>query len=1164
MNASESMEEPVLEGARSSYHERAAKRLPGSSCPSGGRGGGRARGDVTQNLLVDAGATSLPTGTVTFLLTDIAGSTRGWETDSEAMAQAVRRHYEIVGDAVARNGGVRPVEQGEGDSVVAAFERASDAVAGALDAQRALTAEPWPTAEPIRVRIAVHTGEAQLRDKGNYAGPTVIRAARLRSLGHGGQTLVSRTSVDLVGDRLPEAASLRDLGRHRLRDLGRPEQVFQLCHPVLGDEFPPLRSLDVLPNNLPPQMTSFVGREREVAEVRRLLDESRLVTLTGAGGCGKSRLALQAVADSLDAYPDGVWWVELAPVTDPALVAHSVMEAINLQDDPTRDVLDRLTGYLGDQQVLVTLDNCEHVIEAATRVGDALVSRCANLTVLATSREALNIPGEVAWRVPPLSLPDSEAATPPLASLRQYDAVRLFIDRAKNARPNFSVTDQTAPAVAQICHRLDGIPLAIELAAARVRVLSPDRIAAELDDRFRLLTGGARTVVPRHQTLEASVQWSHDLLSDDERMLFRRLSVFSGGFTLDACEAVCSGDGMDALAVLDVLTHLVDKSLVVVDDDDHEVRYRLLETIRQYGRQRLLEAGEGKVVQARHVAFFTAIVEHMEREVERRPQAGALDVLETEHSNVRAALEWATTTEDADAALRMTGALALFWHHHAHYREALTAYDRALALGGEASAHRGKAAWGNAYVSQYASDYGRAFSAAAEAEAIAREAGDLSVTARGLNVRGLLEAYMDTATGSATLQESIDLARQADDEWCLADSLQLLAFAWIFQERHDECRPLLDEAADLAERMGNRYFIAWHGAGVGVGCNHRGQLEEADRWTHLGLAASTEVGEPSTYGTAMWQRMFTLVAQGRLEEARNLVEGSASYLRRSHGLFVDEELESSLGVVALFEGDLAAARSRFDAAVESARASGAAFITATMLSLAANAALVDGDLPAARSAGEEASAIGDHLGNPWVAAGANATLARAARAEGDLDTAEDLAHSALRVQAEHRFLLDVVDTVETLGGIAALRDSFAEAARLFGAADTLRKAAGYRRHPTSQPAYDTDVALTREGMGNEAFQDSFADGQTLTMDDAVAYASRARGERKRPTAGWDSLTPTEFDVVRLAAHGLTNPEIGERLFISRGTVKTHLSHVYAKLGIANRSELAAEATRRGL
>jgi predicted ATPase/DNA-binding CsgD family transcriptional regulator len=899
-----------------------------------------------------------------------------------------------------------------------------------------------------------------------------------------------------------------------------------------------------------------------LGDVHRLLDESRVVTLTGAGGCGKTRLALQVAADSLDSYPDGVWWVDLAPLTDPALVAHGVMEALSVQEDPTRDTLDRVTGHLGDQQALVALDNCEHLLDAATQVAEALVSRCPNLTVLATSRETLNLSGEAAWRVPPLSLPGSDAAVPSLPSLSRYDAMRLFIDRAKKARPNFSVTDDTAPAVVQICHRLDGIPLAIELAAARVRVLSPDRIAAELDDRFRLLTGGARTVVPRQQTLEASVRWSHDLLSDDERMLFRRLSVFAGGFTLDSAEAVCGGDGMDALAILDVLTHLVDKSLIVVDDLDAEIRYRLLETIRQYGGERLLEAGETEAARARHVEFFTAFVERMEAEVEQRPQAGALDILETEHDNIRAALEWATSTPNAEAALRMSAALALFWHHHAHYREALASYDHALALDSQPSSRRAKAAWGNAYVSQYAGDFGRAFAAASEAEVIAREVGDSSVTARGLNVRGLLEAYMDIATGTVTLQESIDLARQAGDEWCLADSLQLLASAWLFQERHDESRSLLDEAAALADRMGNRYFIAWHGALIAVGCLHRGQLDEADRWAQLGLTASTEVGEPSSYANAMAYRTLVLLAQGRLDEARGLVERSAGYLRRSHGLFVDESLESSHGVVAMFEGDLAAARSYLTAAVESARASGAAFVTGVMLGLEAGGALLDGDVAAARSAAEEAGAIGEHLGNPWLVAGGKAILARAAKTEGDHDQAEDLAHSALRVQAEHRFVLDVVDTVETLAGLAAVRESFAEAARLFGAAEALRDETGYRRHPGWRATCNAEVALARTALGDEAFEASFAEGRSLSMDDAVAYASRARGERKRPSAGWESLTPTEVDVVRLAAQGLTNPEIGERLFISRGTVKTHLSHVFAKLGIANRSELAAEATRR--
>jgi predicted ATPase/class 3 adenylate cyclase/DNA-binding CsgD family transcriptional regulator len=1114
--------------------------------------------------MVETTSTRLPTGTVTFLLTDIAGSTRGWEADPDAMGNAVRRHYEILADAIAAHDGARPVEQGEGDSVVAVFERASDAAAAALSAQRALNAEPWSTEEPVRVRMAIHTGEAELRDEDNYAGSAIIRAARLRSLGHGGQTLVSRTAADLSAGKLPEGATLRDLGRHRLRDLGRPEGVYQLCHPALDDDFPPLRSLDALPNNLPPQMTSFIGRESELRELSRMMSEARLVTLTGAGGCGKSRLALQTAADSLDAFPDGVWWVELAPLTDARLVAPSVMEAISLQDDPTKDPLERLATYLGDQQALVTLDNCEHLIDAAAEVAAALVSRCPNVSVLATSRESLDIPGEVAWRVPPLSLPTAEASTMSFESLDHSDAVRLFLDRAQKARPNFSMTDRVAPAVVQTCRRLDGIPLAIELAAARVRVLSPDQIAGELDNRFRLLTGGSRSVVPRHRTLEASVRWSHDLLSDDERTLFRRLSVFSGGFTLDATEAVCSEDGLDPLAVLDLLTQLVDKSLVLVDDHDPDVRYRLLETIRQYGQERLLEAGEGEAVRARHVAFFTTLVESLEPDVERRPQAGALDVLEAEHDNIRGAVDWALAAEDADAALRLTGALAVFWHHRAHYREALAAYDRALGFGGPAPSRRGKAVWGSAYVAQYASDYERAYAGATEAEAIGREVQDLSLTSRALNVRGIIEAYLDVATGTVTLEEGIDLARQAGDDWCLADTLQLLASAWIFQERYDDSRPLLDEAAMLAERMGNRYFIAWHGALVGICDSRRGRLEEADRWTELGLQASTDVGEPSTYGNGMWQRVVVLLAEGRLDDARDLVEQSTGYLRRSHGLFVDETLACSLGNVALFEGDIAGARSHFGAAVESARASGAAYITGTILIAAAGAALIDGDLDAARSAADEAATAGAQLGNPWLAAGADAVLGRAARADGDLDQAEDLAHRALRSQAEHGYLLDVVDTLEMLAGVAALRESFSESARLFGATEAIRRDIGYECHPATRPSRDADIALARLGLGDDAFDHSVSEGRSLSVQDAVAYASRARGERKRPSVGWDSLTPTEIEVVRLAAQGLTNPVIGEQLFISPGTVKTHLSHVFAKLGLANRSELAAEAVRRGL
>ncbi|MGH3967999.1 MAG: ATP-binding protein, partial [Mycobacterium sp.] len=435
----------------------------------------------------------LPTGTVTLLLADIEGSTRLWENQPEEMSAAIERLNQTVSKIIAEHDGVRPVEQGEGDSFVAAFARASDAVACALDLQRAPLA-------PIRLRIGVHTGEIQLRDEGNYAGPTINRTARLRDLGHGGQTLLSGTTEALVLDRLPDDAWLSDLGTHPLRDLPRPERVVQLCHPDLINEFPPLRiSKIVVSQRLPVQLTSFVGREEQLAQVCRLLSENRLVTLTGAGGAGKTRLAIQLAAQLSDQFSDGIWYVDLAPITDPGLVPMTVARALELPDQPGRSTMDTLLRFARDRQILVVLDNCEHLLDASAALVNALLGAAAGLTLLATSREPIGVAGEVSWRVPSLSLAD--------------EAVELFSDRARRARPDFAVSDENAAAVGEICRRLDGLPLAIELAAARVRALSLAEILDTLHDRFRLLTGGARTAVRRQQTLRASVDWSHALLT---------------------------------------------------------------------------------------------------------------------------------------------------------------------------------------------------------------------------------------------------------------------------------------------------------------------------------------------------------------------------------------------------------------------------------------------------------------------------------------------------------------------------------------------------------------------------------------------------------------------------------------------------------------------------
>jgi predicted ATPase/class 3 adenylate cyclase len=501
----------------------------------------------------DLGVSELPTGTVTLLLADVEGSTRLWQTQPDEMSSAVARLDRALSDLVAAHNGVRPVEQGEGDSFVIAFARASDAAAFALQLQ--LT-----PLSPISLRIGLHTGEVQLRDEANYVGPTINRTARLRDLAHGGQTVLSATASDLLIDALPADAWMHDLGSHPLRDLPRPERVTQLCHADLRNDFPPLHAPKTSGvEHLPAQFTSFVGRAAEIEAVRRVVTDSRLVTLTGAGGVGKTRLAVQ-VAGQLDRdFGDGVWYVDLAPITDPDVVPVAVTRALGLPDQAGRTTMDTLTRVIAGRHMLIVLDNCEHLIDASASLAVALLTACPALTILATSREPIRVAGEVGWAVPSLSLSD--------------EAITLFTDRARHVRPDFAVSEDNSGTVAEICRRLDGIPLAIELAAARVRALSLAQILDSLHNRFRLLTGGARTAVRRQQTLRASVDWSHALLTEPERVLFRRTAVFMGGFDLDAAQAVCGASDVESYQTLDQLSLLIDKSLVAAEDSHFGTRY---------------------------------------------------------------------------------------------------------------------------------------------------------------------------------------------------------------------------------------------------------------------------------------------------------------------------------------------------------------------------------------------------------------------------------------------------------------------------------------------------------------------------------------------------------------------------------------------------------------
>ncbi len=1078
----------------------------------------------------------LPTGTVTLLLADVEGSTRLWETQPEQMTAAVARLDQTVNDIIAAHDGVRPVEQGEGDSFVAAFARGSDAVAAALELQRAPLA-------PIRLRIGVHTGEIQLRDEGNYAGPTINRTARLRDLGHGGQTLLSGTTEDLVAERLPADTWLVDLGAHELRGVTRPERVVQLCHPDLINDFPPLRvPTTVVSQRLPAQFTSFVGRSSELARVRELLADNRLVTVTGAGGAGKTRLAVQVAGQLAGEFSGGVWYVDLAPITDPELVPTTAARALGLPDQPGRSTMDTLTRFIADRQMLVVLDNCEHLLDACAALMVALLEACPELTLLATSREPIGVAGEVSWRVPSLSLTD--------------EAVELFADRARRARSDFEISDDNAAVMAEICQRLDGLPLAIELAAARVRALSLTEILDSLHDRFRLLTGGARTAVRRQQTLRASVDWSHALLTEPERVLFRRLAVFLGGFDLDAVRAIAGGGEVERYQVLDQLTLLVDKSLVVAENASGRTRYRLLETVRQYALEKLGESGEADAVRTRHRDHYTAMPALLDAPADTDYQQ-RIEQAETEIDNLRAAFGWSLENSEVELALALASSLQPLWHPR-RMREGLTWFDTALAdLDANhpevTPAVRARALADSAALGLWV---GAADSPdrARQALAIAREVDDPVLLARALTTCGLIAGYYDPEEARGFFAEAIGLARASDDRWWLSQILAAQAIIATIAGDLLALRAAAEEGRDLADALGDRlgsrtcraclaFAQVFQGNLAGAAAQFAEQLAEA-RTAHDGFVEATNLSYQS----------FALAFRGEAAAARAAADAAVEAAAELGGLRAGVAYWAS-ATTALAAGDAAAAQDATDAAWPHLRTRPQPAGLGRVCK--AHAALAGGDLVAARHWADDAvtTTTGALLSDALTA------RARVATAQGEPNQAERDAHDALASAAEAEAYLLIPDILECLAAVAGESGSHREAARLFGAAHSIRQRMGAVRFKVWDVGCEASVAALRDALGEHDFDSAWNEGAALSTEEAIAYAQRGRGERKRPASGWASLTPTELDVVRLVSNGLANKDIASRLFVSPRTVQTHLTHVYAKLGLNSRMQLLQEAAR---
>jgi predicted ATPase/class 3 adenylate cyclase/DNA-binding XRE family transcriptional regulator len=1014
-----------LAGQERAAFEAAARRpVGGPNAPGGGSSTRRQDGAEAATTLGNARAAglpseSLPTGTLTFLLTDVEGSTRLWEEHPQEMRAALARHDTLVEAAVAQYEGrvVRP--RGEGDSRFAVFARATDAVAAAADMQQALFTEPWPPGVVLRVRMALHTGEAHVR-AGDYYGSAVNRCARLRAVANSGQILLSQATYDLIRDNLPPGVSLRDLGEHRLKDLTRPEPIFQLGGVDLPAEFPALKTLDNRPHNLPVQVTPLIGREEELTHLETLVrrPEVRLVTLTGPGGTGKTRVAVQIAADLLDDFPDGVYVVDLAPLSDPQLVLPTIAQTLGLTESGGQPLRETVPWFLRDKQLLLVLDNFEHVVAAAP-VAQDLLRGAAGLKVLVTSRVVLRLYGEQEYPVPPLDVPVVRQL-PTVAALSQYAAVALFIARAQLVKPDFAVTNETAPAVAEICVRLDGLPLAIELAAARSKVLSPPGLLTRLDSRLRLLTGGARDLPPRHQTLRAAIDWSYDLLSSGEQTLFAWLSVFVGGCTLEAVEDVCARAGGLAMDVLDGLSSLVDKSLLQQNEDAVSAvpRFLMLDTIREYARERLVQSGPEGELRAAHAQHFVALAEAAEPHLTGAQQVMWLARLEREHDNLRAVLRWTQESKTTVVGLRLAAALGPFWHVRGHLSEGRTWLHSLLAegqsheTGVEATAVRAKALLGAGALAREQGAYAEVTALVEESLTLFWQQGDKRGIARSLReLGGVALAHDDLEQARVLYEQSLALFRELDDKEGIASSLMGLAGLLYRQGDHAQARALWEEALALFRELGNKQGIARSLVNLGSLADLHGDIGQALAPLEESLALHRELGDK---------------------------EGIAWSL-------------GSLGSVAYMLGDYTQAKVRYEQSLTLVQELGEKAGTAKVLTRVGSVAYKQGDNARAREFWEESLALRQELGEKYGIAECLEWIAIMIPAQGDRRTALE---RAARLFGAAAALREAISTAlepyqhadhdrEVAAGRAVLGDAVFDAAWAVGAAMPLEQAIVY-------------------------------------------------------------------------------------------------------------------------
>jgi predicted ATPase/class 3 adenylate cyclase len=1062
----------------------------------------------------------LPGGTVTFVFTDIEGSTRLLRRIGGRYAGVLERHRDLLRGAVASHGGVEV--DCEGDGLFFAFAGAKSAIAACVTGQRALLTEPWPSDVAVRVRMGLHTGEATPLN-GRYVALAVHQAARVASAAHGGQVLVSDATAVAVTEALP-ASSMQQLGAYRLKDFDTPVMLFQVCHPELPRDFPPPRASAVEVHNLPARLSSFVGRERETSEVEELLIVGRLVTLTGAGGCGKTRLALEVAARKLELFADGVWFVDLAPLSDPQLVGQTVIHALGAREEPGRSVFDTLEGFVAHRELLIMVDNCEHLIQACAVLVEHLLRAGPGVRILATSRESLSLPGEQIWRVPSLSLPDQGAS---LDVVMASESARLFLERARAVRADLVVSDEDMAVLAEIVSRLDGIPLALELAAARADMLSLTQIAIRLDDRFGLLSRGPRTAQPRQQTLVGAIDWSYGLLSDLERAVFRRLSIFAGGFSLEAAEAVTTGPGLDPGDILDLVANLAAKSLVVVTGQGNSQRYRLLETIRAYAADKV-SAGEQAELRGRHLAWFLDLAEMAEPQLAGPGRGRLMLSLEADQENFRRALDHSVETGAVDHGLRLAAALAPFWTSHGNWKEACGYFEALLQLASDDVPHLGKAlaAAGNMFLLR--GDYDRSEALLERAHTWARAARDVGILAQSLSGLGYIafrRSRQDEA--EALWTEALDASRKAGDSRVAATVLRSLAISAGARGDQQRCADLLEEglahaskgrdeqlrrlllssaaemnlwmgryalardqyaeALQLADEIGDQSGRASLLADLGWIGFLRGEYDEARTCAAEAVSAAAAADNKRVWAGGLRLMGELSACQGAYKEAHQLLDRSLELARQ---LAAPAEIAGVL----CSQACLALDQTSFDEAgrlVEELLALKPLMHTmrrATHCWVQGEVARAKGDMEQAQVHYQTDLTESEASPSPRIQALALRGLADVAVAESDLSQAAALNARSLALRAQIEDSLGIANSLEGMAAAAIAADGHQRAARLLGAAQRLRAMLGAAASPREERELSPIRTAIADKLGTDLAERELSAGQQLTTAEAIDLA----------------------------------------------------------------------------